>query len=509
MRIPFFRLLAGLTCLALPATSRTSLNYFNSGMVLQREMAVPVWGKAGPGEDVTVRFNGQAKTAKAGSDSVWILRLDAMPAGGPFAMTVRGRSDSLAFSNVMVGEVWLCGGQSNMDFSLTEIGGTNVDTAKAADIPTLRLMDVRGGADWHDNNPGGRWAACTPASAAKFSATGFYFGREIHKALGGKVAVGLIEAAVGATSIDRWMDPVSIRQDPVLAANAAAHGALYRKWIVPVMPYGIRGMIWFQGESDANDTLYMRYRSRFGSLIRGWRGAWGQGDFPCYFVQLGNYQAAQAAPGEESLPAFIREAQRLSLETPATAMAVAIDIGDVNVHGRNKAEVGRRLSLPARALLYGEKGLAYSSPLFETARFEGDKVRLRFASTGGGLAARGGGAPKGFAVSGADGRWSWADAVVDGDTVTVASASVPKPAKVRYAWANNPVANLYGASGLPVAPFRTDGPAIPVPVREAWPDPAPPKASAASGRGIRDGLGRRIPPAGPARARRTFRTPRP
>jgi sialate O-acetylesterase len=268
---------------------------------------------------------------------------------------------------------------------------------------------------------------------------------------------------------------------------------MYRQWVAPVVGYGIKGTAWIQGEQDRSNGLPAYYAGRFQALIKGWRKVWGQGDFPFYYVQLANYGTKQTSPTEEASSAEIREAQRLALQLPNTAMAVAIDIGDPgNLHFPDKHSAGVRLSLPALALDYGKTGLEYSGPLYHSMEIRGSKAYLVFTHTGSGMMGKGG-TLQGFAMASSGGDWVWADATdIHGDTVIVSSTKVPAPAKVRYAWGANPIGNLYNNEGLPASPFRTDGPQIPVSVRRmsAREAIASKAASAPGAGGLRDPLGR-------------------
>jgi len=223
--------------------------------------------------------------------------------------------------------------------------------------------------------------------------------------------------------------------------------------IAPITPFAIRGAIWYQGESNAGRAY--QYRTLFPLMIRNWRNAWGEGDFPFYFVQLANWQPIKPDPGESEW-AELREAQTITLKEPQTGMAVIIDIGDTNdIHPRNKTDVGHRLALWALANTYGQK-MEYSGPLFSSFSTEGDKVRVKFTHTAGGLKTSDGSAPKGFAIAGEDHKFVWADAQISGDSIVLSSKDVAKPVAVRYAWADNPVTNLYNKIDLPASPFRTD-----------------------------------------------------
>ncbi len=413
---------------------------FNNNMVLQRGMKVPVWGKAAPGEEVTVAFLEQKKTTKADDKGNWHVKLDELKAGGPFELTITGKN-TLTFKNVLVGEVWVCSGQSNMQWTLSQ----TVKSADDANLPMLRLN-------------GGSWQECTPETALKFSATGYHFGRELQKALG--VPVGLINRSVGGTSARSWVSKSAVESAPAMkpfldelfpAKKGGAIGGLYESFIRPLIPFGMRGVIWYQGESDASRPE--EYTHLFKTLIQSWRADWGQGEFPFLFAHLGAIGGAVKDPSQVGWGP-IREAQSAALDLPATAVAAFHD-SDADLHPRRKELVGARLALAARRVAYGEK-IVYSGPQFEAMKADGDKAILTFQHVGGGLVAKGD-AVKGFAIAGADGKFVWADARIENDKVIAWSKDVPAPVFVRYAFASNPQCNLYNREGLPALPFRTDG----------------------------------------------------
>lgn len=435
-----------------------SVTHFGDHMVLQRNIPVPVWGTAGPGEKVTVRFQGQVKTVTAGTDGKWMARLDPMPSGIPSDLILQG-ANTLTLRDVVVGEVWLAGGQSNMAMGLG-IADSSGENIRTADLPLLRFNNAR-------NTKG--WSVCSPANAATLSAVAFYFGRELQKKLG--IPIGMVVRAASGSRVEEWMDPAAAAADPVLNQDTL-FSRLYRSHIAPTMPMAIRGALWYQGES--NEQTPETYRSRLPAMIRQWRKNWGQGDFPFYIVQLPLKNNLQSSPQGDGTWPEIREIQRLALALPRTGLAVALDAGAVGtVHPLNKYPVGYRLSLIARALDYGEPGLAYSGPLYESMAIRGSQIRLRFRHAGGGLVAKGsstgaGGPLAGFSIAGAEGRWHWGDARIHGDTVVVSNAQVPAPTQVRYAWSQNPLFSLYNAEGLPASPFRTEGPQLPV-AAPRWP----------------------------------------
>jgi len=467
-------------------------------MVLQQGMPVPIWGSADPGELITVSIGDQKATATASDKGEWSVKLKSMRAGGPFEMTISGKN-SITLKNIMVGEVWVCSGQSNMQFELKDANNGKEEVAKATN-PNLRLFSVKlqvSEAPLHDTE--GSWAECAPAVAEHFSATAYFFGRDLQQNL--DVTVGLIHTSWGGTPaeswtphdvlagspefkpiLDRWDKavkdyPVAIKDyekaveqwkkdaekakaegkpepwpvwPPLGPGSACTPSGLYNAMISPVIPYGIKGAIWYQGESNA-DRAY-QYRKLFPAMIQSWRRDWKQGEFPFLFVQIANWGLP---PAPDTQWAELREAQLMTLKTKHTGMAVAIDIGDaVDIHPRNKQDVGERLELAAQAVAYGCK-TEYSGPIYKSMVAEGDTVRLRFSHVGGGLVARGGDL-KGFTIASEDKKFVPAVAKIDGETVVVSAGDVKKPVAVRYAWTSNPECNLYNKADLPASPFRTD-----------------------------------------------------
>jgi len=312
-----------------------------SNMVLQRNVNVPIWGTAAPGGDVTVSFHGQRKQTTADAAGRWKLALSPMKAGGPHTMTIAGKANTLTLSNVLIGEVWICTGQSNMDFPLTAFRAKYDADVEAADMTEVRL------ANFDTKGQGTAWRECTPATASGFSATGFFFGRELHRKL--KVPIGLIEGALGGTQLETWMSPAAAEECPELK-----WGQLY-KWkrvgenypqIKAMMPYPIRGAIWYQGEMNGTANTGHTYAHHFAAMVKHWRKDWGLGDFPVLYVQLPNFLKPQTDnPKDDSQRAWpaLREAQRMCLNLKNTGMAVTIDIGMAdNIHPVNKLDVGKR-----------------------------------------------------------------------------------------------------------------------------------------------------------------------
>jgi len=431
---------------------------FSDGAVLQRDVKAPVWGTAGDGEKVSVSICGRTASTVA-EGGKWMVKLPPMKAGGPFTMTISGEN-TIEVNDVLVGEVWVCSGQSNMAMALKGCEGSAKTIANSAD-PRLRLLTVpRLTADRPQSEVNVSWAQCSPVTARTFSAVGYYFGRDLRKALG--VPVGLIHSSWGGTPAQAWTPVEAYAYDRLIAPiptwpkTGKAHGqpsALYNAMIAPLQPYAIKGVIWYQGEANANGAY--TYRTLFPAMIRGWRQTWGQGDFPFLFVQLAPYMKIVSEPGESPW-AELREAQFLtSRRCKNTAMAVITDCGNPdNIHPTRKAPVGARLALAARTIAYNEK-LVYRGPTYRGFKLTGDGITVSFDSVGGGLVARGLNLT-GWAIAGEDHKFVNAEARIVGDSVFVRSPSVPNPVAVRYGWANCPVVNLFNAEGLPASPFRTD-----------------------------------------------------
>jgi len=446
---------ATLCCLAtvllctLPAAAELKLPaIFSDHMVLQRDIPVPIWGTSQPGDTVTVAFAAQTKTAKAAKDGTWRITLDPLKTSAkPQTLAVQSKmgNGKLEIADVLVGEVWLCSGQSNMAMSVGRAVNGQTEVA-AAKLPLIRQIKVgragRGGKKGPTaaaKDVKGAWAVCSPKTAGGFSAAAFFFGREIHKEL--KVPVGLINSSVGGTPIEQWTGPDKA-------------GGLYQTMIAPLVPYAIRGAIWYQGEANAKRSP-ASYAAKLPGLIRGWRKVWGQGEFPFYYVQLPNFKAPQTEPVQDDGWVVVQEAMLKTLAVPNTGMAVTIDVGEAkNIHPKNKQAVGKRLALWALARTY-EKDIVCCGPIYKSATRKGGSIVITFDHVGGGLVAKGG-KLKGFAIAGADKKFIWAEAKISGDTVVVSSPEIKTPWAARYAWAPNPTCNLYNKAGLPASPFRTD-----------------------------------------------------
>jgi sialate O-acetylesterase len=437
-------------------------------MVLQRNTKVPLWGTASNGESVTVTFNGQTKTTVTGSNGKWKVILDPMAEGGPFTMTIKG-SNTITITDVYMGEVWHCAGQSNIDTRLGYYPHYS-SIQSSYNNPKLRYYTMRQSSANKDGyTTTNVWKTCTSSgNNGALSCLGFFFGKEIQSKLGNNVPVGLIVSAVGGTKIASWIDTETAAANPQMATEDASTepSSMYKTWIAPIAGCAMRGTILMQGENDRTSGQQVYYEERFKLLINGWRKVWGIGDFPFYYVQLANgYGAKQTTPGETATDMVIREGQRLGLVLPNTAMVVAIDAlgsGD-SLHFSNKQLVGQRLSLIPRAVDYGEKSLVYAGPMYESMSINGNKISITFRNCGGGLVTNDNKAPVSFAVAGSDKKWYWATtAEISGDVINLTCTNVTAPKYVRYAYASNPVTNLYNKEGLPASPFTTEGNQLPV-----------------------------------------------
>jgi len=421
-------------------------------MVLQSGQPLPIWGWADPGEMVAVTIPGQSVTAKAGEDGRWQVKLAKLEPGDPFDMAVTGSSGSkVIVKDILVGEVWVCSGQSNMEWPVTRALQPEKEIA-AANFPNIRLFIVqRKKSPQPETDCLGAWTRCSPDSVPGFSAVGYFFGRHLHREL--DVPVGLIKTSWGGTPAELWTRREVLEGDPALKPLAERGSTLYNGMIAPLIPLGIRGAIWYQGE--ANCSRAYQYRTLLPAMIQNWRTDWGQGDFPFGIVQLAPFRYGRLDP---ACCAELWEAQLLTHKNvPNTGLVVTTDIGNVsNIHPTNKQEVGRRLGLWALATVYGKEDLVYSGPIYKSMAIEGDKIRLRFDHVGGGLASRDGKPLSHFTIAGADKRFHPATATIDGDTVVVRSEEVKRPIAVRYAWRDDAVPNFGNQEGLPASPFRTD-----------------------------------------------------
>jgi sialate O-acetylesterase len=490
----------------------------SSGMVLQHGVKVALWGSADPGEQVTVKLGTHQVKGVADSQGKWSVKLGPLGAGGPFTVTLSGKN-TIALHDVLVGEVWVCSGQSNMAMTVGPTrppyftGVTNYqEELRTANYPMLRLFTVeKAVARKAQPDVKGYWVSARSDTVNDFSAVGYFFGRQLLQAL--NVPVGMINSSLGSTTAEVWMSRASIESDPEFKSilegektvlgpypevfeqferqfeewkrdseNAESEGrpipsapkipddprqsqnrpaALYNGMISPLTSFAIKGVIWYQGESNSDRPA--QYRKLFPALIRDWRRAWGQGDFPFLFVQLASWGIQYF---QLNFPA-LREAQAAALALPNTGMAVTTDIGDgTDGHPKNKQDVGYRLALAAQAIAYS-RDVVYTGPIYDSMTTDGEMIRLRFREAGGGLTGKNWppGYRSGFEIAGEDRKFVEAEAKIEGETVIVRSDRVAHPVAVRYNWKDNPWHHLYNRAGLPAAPFRTD----------QWPDAILPK----------------------------------
>lgn len=480
---------------------------FSDHMVLQRGMPVPVWGTCKAGTKVTVKFGTQEKSAEADKDGKWMVRLDALTAStAPAELTITSATGNAPVKvvDVLVGEVYLCGGQSNMAFYMKELRA-NDEIAKA-DFPLLR-----------QNRLGDGWAVCSPATNGDFCATSYYFGRKLVQETG--IPIGILNAALSGTPIEKWLEAEGFKSEPVLREmelnymteyrkNLASHIANTDAWLkesrdamttgkdFPVKPklteipnpdfgglygyaerlvhYAFRSLLWYQGESNGDDETKI-YLPKLRALITGWRKVWQQGDFPFYIVQLPSYSGSAKPEGGDGWSGVRLAQLQCHRSIKNTGLVVLVDLGEADsLHPTNKVDVGNRLALWALANDFGKNNLACSGPIFKSSKIEGGKVRIEFDSAGKGLmvgSKKGqepvqevpGGKLKQFAIAAADPaspgglKWVWAEAVIDGNSVVVSSPEVPNPVAVHYADSRNPEGcNLYNKDGLPASPFRTN-----------------------------------------------------
>lgn len=499
------RFLAGLACLFMSSSAFAEITLaplFSDHAVLQQGKPVPIWGRATPGERITVSFQGHAASTTTDSNGRWVVILAPLaPSNESAELTVAGKS-TVVLSDVVVGEVWLVSGQSNMEWPVSYLSEEERKLA-AVDLPLVRHLKIErevAGTPAETAKTGG-WQPALRDHVGDFSAIGYLFARDLQRRLG--LPVGIINSSWGGTAIEAWMSDASRQSTPFSAeidarwqqamsdwppervarypadraawekaeADAKATktknplpwpqppatldsprrpGGLFNAMIAPLQPGALRGFLWYQGESNVDQPT--EYAALFPAMIRAWRSNWGDENLPFLFVQLPNY--ADGDPNARKW-ARLREAQMSALKLPATGMTVAIDVGEPeNLHPTSKLELARRLALLAKVEVYGITGDA-NGPVLASATPEGAAMRVRFVNAGTGLIARG--QPvQSLELAGADKVFHPAAGRIERDTLLVTSAKVKEPVAVRYAWSNAPIANLYSGAGLPAAPFRSD-----------------------------------------------------
>ena len=466
-------------------------NVFSDSMVLQRGQENRVWGHADAGEKVTVTIAEQSHRATADADGNWHVMLSPLSVGDPLELTVKGNNE-IKFGDVLVGEVWICSGQSNMAMTVDRSNAADLERA-AADFPQIRMINFpRVGTQYpvwtHDRSS---WMVCSPETVGQFSAVGYFFGRQLYRTI--DVPIGLINNAWGGSACEAWVNRDLLEADPayepmlarwktmqaryeaLVAAGSLVADAdktqvanlkgqlsgnhnpanIYNGVLKSHLGYGIRGAIWYQGESNAGRAY--QYRQLFPLMISNWRDEWGQGDFPFYWVQLADFRSENAEPAESSW-AELREAQTMTMDKLAnTGEAVIIDTGEgYDIHPKNKQTVGRRLARWALAKDYGVD-IPCQSPRYKSMEKSGNKIILTFDHVETGWRPFDVREARGFAIAGEDKMFVWAQAKILKDgRIEILSDQVADPVAVRYGWAENPVVNMFNNTGLPLTPFRTD-----------------------------------------------------
>ncbi|MSR30993.1 MAG: 9-O-acetylesterase [Gemmataceae bacterium] len=464
--------LTGVIALFLLPTARAEVRLakiFSDNMVLQRDSLAPIWGWDKAGAQVTVTMGTIKSTGTADASGKFQVNLPPTKAGGPHTLEIEGTS-KVTLKNVLFGEVWLCSGQSNMEWSVASSTNAKEEISKGS-RPTIRHIKIQ---KVPSDKPQAEavtsgWQDCTPATVGNFTAVGYFYALALQKEL--DVPIGLIGSNWGGTRIEPWTTPDGFRHIPSLkniadnldkfpakdASGKASSGSplsLYNGMIAPLVPYGMRGAIWYQGESNNGEG--MLYADKMNALIHGWRKLWNNADMPFYYVQLAPYDYAKG-PDKTSKLAGIWEAQTAVLKTPGTGMAGTCDISDIkDIHPKNKQDVGKRLALWALAHTYGKKDIVYSGPIYKGMKTEGNKIVLEFNHTGSGLVSRNGRPLTNFEIAGSDKKFVPAKAAIEGNTIVVTATGVSQPAAVRFGWHEEAEPNLSNKDGLPAIPFRTD-----------------------------------------------------
>jgi len=457
--LKFIILLSGIV-FTLPSTAQIKLPaVIGDNMVLQQNSEVAIWGWGDPGSFVKVSGSWSHDTVRAmvSNEAEWLLKIKTPSAGGPFTLSIKG-NDEVLLKNIMIGEVWICSGQSNMEWSADSKINNGDEEVKNANFQNIRFFHVKKmGSATVQNNCFAKWEPCTPETMHSFSAIGYFFSRNLNQKL--NVPIGIIEVAWGGTPAEAWTRKDLVDADPLLKSCAAKlgtfewwpskPGVLYNGMIAPLLPYRIAGAIWYQGESNAETSD--SYQKLLKTLIGNWRHDFGT-EFPFYFVQI-----APFAYGADAKAPIIREMQMKTLEVPRTGMVVVSDLVDnvKDIHPRNKQDVGLRLANLALAENYGVSGLAYKNPMYKSMSVEKGKVRISFDNVTSGLKTTGKEITC-FEIAGDDKVFKPAKVKIDGNTAIVSSKEVKAPAAVRFSFSNDAIGNLFSNEGLPVAPFRTD-----------------------------------------------------
>jgi sialate O-acetylesterase len=436
-------------------------------MVLQRNQPVPVWGTAAPGEKVSVRFGRQTKTAVADSDGNWKVLLSAMPASAKGENLVITGTNKIVLNDILVGEVWLCSGQSNMQYEMrknskvarpdTSTAASPIDEVERAHNPAIRIFLVDRKRQVKPDSTHSGWSIAQDSALRNFSAVGYFFAKKLHQEL--KVPIGVISSAVSGSRIEPWIDTTAYDSEPYFKTLKvpADHGKFYYPMIKTLAPFTIKGVLWYQGESNVGETISYSYKMK--ALINSWRKLWQNSTMPFYYVQLAPFLNSQDKKfTTETLPEF-REAQEQVLKIPNTGMIITTDLNDnvKNIHPPFKWEVGRRLALVALAKTYGKKAESLG-PVYAGMAVDRDQAILSFKHLGGGLISSNGKPLTHFEIAGADQKFVPANVMIKDNQLMLSAPSVNKPVAVRFAWHEAAQPNFYNKAGLPAAPFRTDNP---------------------------------------------------
>ena len=450
-------------CISSEVYAQLSLSkIFSNGAVLQRDHIIPVWGRAGANDTVSVTINSINEETQADANGDWYLELPSMSAGGPYTMSVSTSLQQINLSNIYIGDVWLASGQSNMEFEVsgTDSASTVITNANDQAIRQFKIPKGLVNEPSNDLPPGSAWTPATSQYVAHFSAVAYFFAKDLKPHI--NCPIGIINSSYGGSRIETWMSDEMLGYDE--SDTTLANGeperqptVAFNKMIYPILRVPIKGVIWYQGESNADNMEdALNYRELFQKFIQGWRNLWNEGDFPFIWVQLPNYGQSYTEPQTWDAWPQLRAGQTAALELSNTGEAITIDVGDLDIHPTHKQPVGYRLSLVARHLVYGED-VVYSGPRYLSNHLREDgKIEINYTDIGGGLVAKdsAGGEIKGFVVGDDNGQLAWAYAVIDGDQVLVWNDNIPEPQLVRYAWEYNPAGvNLYNEEGLPGAPF--------------------------------------------------------
>lgn len=471
LRILQATLLSLMLLLPLAATAQDATlrlpSVIGDNMLLQRDMDAPIWGWTAPGGQVTVDFSGQTKKAKADKTGKWMVRLSPLKTNAKAStMKITSGEETITVKNILVGEVWLCSGQSNMEWTLSKSEGGK-DEAAEADFPNIRLYKI--GARTSVPEPldecPGDWKVCSPESTPPFSGVAYFFGKKLHKDL--NIPIGLVQSAWGGSTAQAWtptsylsaypeLAPIAEREKIKKPAANHASSHLYNGMLHPLIPFAIRGAIWYQGESNVGNAY--EYRTLFPVMIHSWRETWNQKakDFPFYFVEIAPYQYGKRDPSRAGALSELREAQTLAMQWVAnTGMAGTIDIGNTtNIHPTNKLDVGNRLARWALVKDYG-KNMEYIGPLYDKMTKEDGKIRIELTHANG-LKTSDGEAPTCFTIAGRNKKFVPAQAKIENGGITVWSDAIKRPVAVRFAWNETDVPNLVNSAGLPAPSFRTD-----------------------------------------------------